>query len=327
MEEVTSKEISGQLKEDFYPEPLPWVEKNGFAHWAIAFGWAFIGLILFQLLASIIALIIIIPTLTDVSDVDAVMVAVQENLNATFIANSLGQFFIIGLASYLVARIHSVKGRHHQFLRLQKGTQLLKMTGLSILLLVSSWGVVSLLGWLNYSFFEWLIGIFPSLNFFKDMQSQMLEMITGFIKTDNSIFYGLIYIALVPSIFEEIMFRGYIQRALEKSWGIWAAIIVSGFIFGAYHIQPSNLLPLAFLGIIFAYVTYITNSLYPAMILHFINNGSQVVYGALNPEFLEATEPTGPGLPWYLLILSIGATLFLAYTMFRIKSSSEHELV
>ncbi len=154
----------------------------------------------------------------------------------------------------------------------------------------------------------------------------MLEVITGFIKSDNAVIYGLIYIALVPAIFEEVMFRGYIQRALENSWGIKAAIIVSGFMFGAYHLQPANLLPLSFLGMIFAYVTYISNSLIPAMILHFINNGSQVVYGSMNPEFLEAAaDPTDIGLPWFMIILSVIVTTSLLLLMYKMKTKADYE--
>jgi hypothetical protein len=128
---------------------------------------------------------------------------------------------------------------------------------------------------------------------------------------------------LVPAIFEEVMFRGYIQRALEKSWGIWAAIIVSAFMFGAYHLQPANLLPLSFLGFIFAYVTYISNSLIPAMILHFINNGSQVVYGSLNPEFLEQASSADIPLPWFMIILSVIVTTALLLLMHKMKMKSE----
>jgi membrane protease YdiL (CAAX protease family) len=155
----------------------------------------------------------------------------------------------------------------------------------------------------------------------------MAELITGFLKTENSVWLGLVYIALVPAVFEEVMFRGYIMRALEKSWGIWAAIFVSGLMFGLYHIQPSNILPLSFLGIVFAYVTYISGSLYPAMVMHFVNNGSQVIYGAMNPEFLETTEPAGPGLPWYWLLLSIMVFFSLVYLLNMLKKEHVDEFI
>jgi len=305
---------------------LPWVERNGFSHWALAMIWLVVGLIAFQLLASIVAVILILPQVDDLTDPNALVTALEQSINLTLIANSVGQFLVIGLASYLLSKLHAVKKGHHDFLRLRITPGLLKMTGLSVVLLVSSWGLVGLLGWINFEIFEWVMEQFPSLAFFKELQSQMAELITGFLKTDNSVWLGILYIAIVPAIFEEIMFRGYILRALEKSWGIWVAIIVSGFMFGIYHIQPSNILPLSFLGIVFAYVTYISGSLYPAIVLHFINNGTQVVYGSMNPEFLEQVEPTGPGMPWYLMILSILCFGIVSYLLFYLKKDHNEPL-
>ena len=302
---------------------LPWIEKNGFSHWAVVFGWWILGLIAFQMVANMLVIILVFPHVTDLTNTDAVLQAIQDHINLTFIANSIGQFTIIGLASYLISRLHTIKGQHHSFLRLKNASNLFQNTLLSILLLFSSVGVVQFLGWVNISFFDWLMELYPGLSFFKELQDQMAEMITGFIKSDNAIIYGVIYIALVPAIFEEVMFRGYIQRALEKSWGIGAAIIVSGFMFGAYHLQPSNLLPLSTLGILFAYVTYISDSLIPAMILHFINNGGQVVYGALNPEFLEQATTSEMDLPWFMVVLSMFITSVLLLLMYKMKTKSE----
>ena len=319
----TSQEFSYT---EFEPSPLaPWVERNGFSHWAVAFGWLFVGLIAFQLLGSIISVIMILPTLDTISsDPQVIIEALTQNISVQLQANSIGQFLIIGLASYFISKAHSVKGKHHEFLRLKSAPNLIPNTILAIILLVASWGLVGFLGWLNLNIFEWLMGIFPGLSFFQDLQDQMLEVITGFIKTENAVIYGLIYIALVPAIFEEVMFRGYIMRALEKSWGIWAAIIVSSVMFGAYHLQPSNLLPLSFIGFILAYVTYISDSLIPAMILHFINNGSQVVYGSMNPEFLEAAaDPSEMAFPWFMIVLSVIVTTGLLLLMYRLKTKPE----
>ncbi len=324
-EEKKATQVSEEISyTEFEQPPLPsWIERNGFSHWAVAFGWLFVGLISFQVIGAIVSIILIIPTLDSFSDPQVVLEALTQNVNIQLQANSIGQFLVIGLASYLISKAHTRKGEHHEFLRLKTAPNLVRNILLAVLLMVSSWGIVGLLGWLNINFFEWLMGIFPGLSFFQDLQDQMLEIITGFIKSENAMIYGLIYIALVPAIFEEVMFRGYIQRALEKSWGIWAAIIVSAFMFGAYHLQPSNLLPLSFLGFIFAYVTYFSDSLIPAMILHFINNGSQVVYGSLNPEFLEAGTSSDVPMPWMLIILSVIVTTALLLFMHRMKTESD----
>lgn len=328
MEEEKYAPQTSQFNDQTFEEPPlhPWVERNGFTHWAMAFIWLVAGLILFQVIGGLVSLILILPSVPNFNDANAIVEALMANINVQLQANSIGQFLIIGLASYLISKLHAVKGKHHEFLRLKTAPNLLPNLGLSILILVSSWGVIGFLGWININVFSWLVELFPWLSFFQDLQDQMREIITGFIKTENAVIYGLIYIALVPAIFEEVMFRGYIQRALEKSWGIKAAIIVSGFMFGAYHLQPGNLLPLSFLGMIFAYVTYISDSLIPAMVLHFINNGSQVVYGSMNPEFLEAAaDPTDIGLPWFMIILSVIVTSSLLFFMHKMKTKADYE--
>ena len=101
------------------------------------------------------------------------------------------------------------------------------------------------------------------------------------------------------------MYRGYVQRSLEKSWGIWAAIIISGLIFGAYHLQITRILPLAALGMLFAYITYVSNSLIPAMVAHLVNNGGQVILSTIYPEMLNQELTAETDLPWAGILFGI----------------------
>ena len=307
-------------------KPLPWVEKNGFPHWVVVFVWYFVGLFCFQLITNLLVLlIVIIPNVPDLLNEDLVLAAVKEHIDITFIINSIGQFLVIGLASFLISKAHASPNEHYNFLRLRLSKNVWMVTGISVFLIASSWIFVNFLGWLNFLFFDWLSNYFSFLSLFKEMQSQMGELISSFILSDNSVFWGLIYIGLVPAIFEEIMFRGYILRALEKSWGITAAIIVSGFLFGIYHLQPSNILPLACVGILLAYVTYISDSLIPAMILHFLYNGSQVIYASMNPEFAEVEFSLEFDIPIYLIISSMILTAGLLYLLYQIKLKTKPE--
>tara|TARA_A100001011_G_scaffold221765_2_gene229724 strand:- start:412 stop:798 length:387 start_codon:yes stop_codon:yes gene_type:complete len=101
------------------------------------------------------------------------------------------------------------------------------------------------------------------------------------------------------------MYRGYVQRSLEKSWGIWTAIIVSGLIFGAYHLQITRILPLAALGMLFAYITYVSNSLIPAMVAHLVNNGGQIILSTIYPEMLDQELNADTDLPWVLILTGV----------------------
>lgn len=315
---LDSENFSTEMIEE--PVKLPWVERNGFPHWVMAAIWLIFGLILFHGLTNVLLIIfVILPNVSDLTNETEMLKAVSDNINTTFLINTIGQIFIIGLASYFVSMLHTSKANRSDFLRLKVNSKVLLVTGMSIVLLFSSIGMVNFLGWLNYIAFERIMEIFPALEFFKDAQTQMTDMIVDFINSDNSVILGVLFIGLVPAIFEEVMFRGYIMRAFEISWGIMPAILFSSLLFGMYHIQPSNILGLASLGALFAYVTYISDSLIPAMILHLVNNGGQVIYGSMNTEFLESAVSSEFGMPWYWVLLSLIISSGLIYLMYQIR--------
>ena len=53
---------------------------------------------------------------------------------------------------------------------------------------------------------------------------------------------------------EEVLFRGFIQRGLESSFGDMGGILLSATFFGAFHLNPWQFLPALLLGIILGYV-------------------------------------------------------------------------
>ena len=81
----------------------------------------------------------------------------------------------------------------------------------------------------------------------------------------------LLIISVLPAIFEEILFRGFILQSLRR-FGDLYAVIISALIFALYH-GNFNQLPNAFImGVAIAFLAVRTGSLIPGMILHFINN-------------------------------------------------------
>ena len=101
---------------------------------------------------------------------------------------------------------------------------------------------------------------------------------------ENIIYF--IAIAVVPPIIEEFLFRGAILGSLRKH-GDALAIVVSAVMFGFAH---SNFIqtPVTFLtGLVLAYLTVKTNSLIPAIIVHFVNNGTSVAFSLLSQLKLD----------------------------------------
>ena len=92
--------------------------------------------------------------------------------------------------------------------------------------------------------------------------------------------FGIVSTALMPAIAEEFAFRGIILGSLRK-YGDAFAIIASAVMFGAMHGNIVQI-PFAFiLGLVFGFAVCKTNSLIPAIIIHFINNSYAVILSAI----------------------------------------------
>jgi uncharacterized protein len=81
----------------------------------------------------------------------------------------------------------------------------------------------------------------------------------------------IVVVCITPAVCEEMLFRGYVQRTLERTLGM-KSVFITGVIFGLYHMQPLNLISLSLLGILIGYFYYRSKSLIPCIIVHFTNN-------------------------------------------------------
>lgn len=103
-----------------------------------------------------------------------------------------------------------------------------------------------------------------------------LESFTYDSNSPVEIIVYILSVAVVPAFSEEILFRGVILSALRK-YGDAFAVFVSAFFFGLFH---GNFIqfPFAFIiGLVQAWTVVYTNSMLPAIIIHFMNNGFSVV--------------------------------------------------
>lgn len=94
----------------------------------------------------------------------------------------------------------------------------------------------------------------------------------------------LIVAVMVAPIIEEVVFRGLLYQLVRARKGVSLAIIVSAVAFAGVHFIPLLLGVFVVMGIVFALVTEHFKSLYPAILLHALNNATSVVlvYAAVN---------------------------------------------
>jgi membrane protease YdiL (CAAX protease family) len=95
---------------------------------------------------------------------------------------------------------------------------------------------------------------------------------------------GIVLIALLGPVFEEILFRGTITKVLLKQYSPLKAIIISALIFGIIHWNPVQILGGGIFGLLLAWMYYRTGSLLPGIFVHIINNSLSVFLGTVYPD-------------------------------------------
>lgn len=84
-------------------------------------------------------------------------------------------------------------------------------------------------------------------------------------------------VGLLVPLAEEMLFRGVIHRALRQVMSFWPAVIISSGLFGLFHVEPAIAAGAALLGGICAWVYERSESIWTAVLIHAINNGSKVI--------------------------------------------------
>ena len=190
--------------------------------------------------------------------------------------------------STLAIGIHLVLGKY-----VSADAFRLRISGRWSLLLASAIFIVAMGLWTNY--FSELAGLPDNM---KEMFEQMMN---------NPL--GIISIVVLAPLVEELLFRGAIQGHLMRKWKMpYLGIVVSSLIFGVVHGNPA-LIPFAFVvGIALGWVYYLTGSLLPGVLMHFINNGSSVLLYTLSGD-PDATMVSSLGETGALALAAVGMVL------------------
>ncbi len=93
---------------------------------------------------------------------------------------------------------------------------------------------------------------------------------------------AFIVIAILPAIFEELMFRGLLLNCCHNGMGSIRAILVTGFCFSLFHASPEQTVYQFIAGCAFAFIAVRSGSILPSMLMHFINNALIVIFNACN---------------------------------------------
>lgn len=118
----------------------------------------------------------------------------------------------------------------------------------------------------------------PWLEAFNEQTSvmQMMEYLGN-----GSLVLLLFFLAVVPAIGEEFMFRGLLGRGLTARWGVWRGVLMTSVLFALLHTYPPHIAAVLPIGIMMHIVYLTTRSFWAPMLFHFANNAMAATYTAL----------------------------------------------
>lgn len=157
---------------------------------------------------------------------------------------------------------------------------------------------------------------------FKALYEEVYKMLVSSASVPELLFVILV-LAVVPAFAEECLFRGLVQRSFEKGLTPVKGMVLTGIIFGAYHLNPFTFIPLAVLGIYLGFLTLRSDSLWVSIAAHFYNNAIAAVatYFHLDEDALITGKPEEMSaelligtLVVSLIIFAVSTTLFIRAT-------------
>ncbi|MCC6494127.1 MAG: CPBP family intramembrane metalloprotease [Pirellulales bacterium] len=102
---------------------------------------------------------------------------------------------------------------------------------------------------------------------------------------------GVLLIAAVPAICEELAFRGFILSGLRHIGHKWWAIALSAVAFGLVHPFLHQKINASLMGMLLGYVAVQSGSLWPCILLHGVHNSLQLVMQSLAADVQAGRRP------------------------------------
>jgi uncharacterized protein len=145
-------------------------------------------------------------------------------------------------------------------------------------------------------------------------------------ETNTDFLLGLVVIAVLPAIGEELVFRGMLQPELYRATGNHhAAIWISAIIFSAFHMQFFGFVPRMLLGALFGYLYVWSGNLFLSMFAHFVNNGFSVLMMYLYQQGIISVDMESPEVaPWSAVAIFTSIFIALLYYFKKYHQSNNH---
>jgi uncharacterized protein len=237
----------------------------------------------------------------------------RDTVGTMRLLTCIGQFCFIFVPTLFLARLFAVRlGEVFPF----------RVPGIreSLLALVALFSLQRVFE--AYMYFQNLVPL-PDLlrDLIEPLKKLFEELTRTLVQADSPIelMVVIMVIAILPSMIEELLFRGLIQSVFERLMSPVVSAILAGTIFGLFHMNPFEIVPLIGLGVFFGLLRYRSQSLWLPMSAHFFNNLAAVLafYYGLQDENLLSAAQTSIEMPAMIFEFVVFAALFfLSFTAY-----------
>ncbi len=279
-----------------------------------------IGLMLGGLILTLIVAILVLIPLMGFNGALEVFTNPTENIAAMKTLQIIQGISLFIVPAYFFGRL--ISGHSFRFLKLDKIIDP-KAAIVVILIMLAAIPFINLLGFVNSKMVlpEALSGL---ETWMKEAEARAAEMTVYLVsgKTIGTLLVNLLMIAIIPALGEEMLFRGVLQPIMLKAFrNVHIAVVVTAFVFSAFHMQFYGFLPRFFIGIILGYLFVYCGSLWLPILAHFINNATATIaYFMYNQGIVgDAIESIGTGEGWTMGALSAGILMIIYFYIERNK--------
>ena len=135
-------------------------------------------------------------------------------------------------------------------------------------------------------------------NYFPEQENDLIRMLRS---SRSAVFIVAFMATFTAPLVEEVVYRGILYSAFQRTFGIPIAVIIVTFLFALVHVPQyyqsfSTIFLLTLLSLILTLIRAGTNNLLPCVILHTIFNGFQsmlLVFEPYLPKTVFSPEVTG----------------------------------
>ena len=110
-------------------------------------------------------------------------------------------------------------------------------------------------------------------------------------------------VVVIAPLGEELLFRGFLQQVLENQWkDVTRAILITSLLFSIIHMNLYWLVQIYILGILLGLLCWKTNSIFPPLILHAMNNMTALLFSIINIDIYSFYIWNGHVAPWFIFL-------------------------